>query len=295
MRAVTRRELFSQTGQLGLAAGIGALVTHNGCIPADSLLPDDTNPDNSNTNSNDNGTAAAAEWPLAYAKLDVERVRKLGHQEFYAGDCCYGAFSGILKALSEQVGEPFTSFPRDMMRYGKGGVYGYGSLCGALNGAAAAIQLVTDETTAGKVITELMNWYAATALPTDNSNRYAADHEFLVDQLKTDEVLAQNAAGNVLCHVSVSKWCQLSGYASGSEERKERCARLTGDVAAKAVELLNAVADATFAPTLLSLGEQTGCMSCHKPGLDFVSGNFMQGKMDCATCHVNPVMAPHDW
>ncbi|MEP0846641.1 MAG: C_GCAxxG_C_C family protein [Phycisphaerae bacterium] len=302
MTAVTRRELFARTGQMGIAAGVGALVAYNGCAPADALLPTDSGQDAGTDTGQDTGTngggtvdAATAKWPLAYAKLDVEYVRKLGHQQFYEGDCCYGAFSAIVKALGEQVGEPFASFPRDMMRYGKGGVYGYGTLCGALNGAAAAIQLVTDESTAGKVITELLNWYAVTELPTDQSNQYAANHEFLVETLKTDEILPRNAAGNVLCHTSVSKWSVLSGYASGSEQRKERCARLTGDVAAKAVELLNAVQDATFTPLLTSPGEQAGCMNCHKPGLDFVSGNFTQGKMDCETCHVTPVIAPHDW
>jgi hypothetical protein len=293
MTTVTRRELFARTGQMGLAAGIGALVAHNGCAPTDELVPSANGQDG--TDSGGGTDTAAAKWPLAYAKLDVEHVRKLGHQQFYEGDCCYGAFSGIIQALAEQVGEPFTSFPRDMMRYGKGGVYGYGSLCGALNGASAAIQLVTDEQTAAKVVTELLNWYAITPLPTDAANAYAAGHEYLVEKLKTDEALAQNAAGDVLCHVSVGRWCELSGYGSGSDQRKERCARLTGDVAAKAVELLNSVQDATFTPVLTSPGERTGCMSCHKQGSDPASGQFTQGKMDCAACHVTPTLAPHDW
>jgi len=36
-------------------------------------------------------------------------------------------------------------------------------------------------------------------------------------------------------------------------------------------------------------------MACHKPGLDFSGGNFTQGKMDCTTCHVDPVFPPHEW
>jgi len=238
------------------------------------------------------GDGSPGTWPAPYSKLDVELVRKRGHASFYEGDCCYGAFNAIVESLAEQVGEPFASFPSDMMRYGKGGMYGYGTLCGALNGASAAIQLVTDEATAAKVITELLNWYATTELPTDTANQYAVNHEYLVDELKTDEALPQNVAGNVLCHISVSKWSTASGYASGSEERKERCARLAGDVAAKAVELLNAVQDETFVPALTSLGEQAGCMACHKPGLDFSGGNFTQGKMDCRSCHVDPVFPP---
>jgi hypothetical protein len=254
-------------------------------------LPDDP-PDNGGNGGTDDPPAAT--WPMTYAKLDVETVRKRGHRAFYAGDCCYGAFKAIIESLADTPGgEAFAGVPCDMMRYGKGGMYGYGTLCGAINGAAAAVQLVAAEETAAKVVTELLNWYATAELPSDASNAYATNHEFLVDELKSDQALLQNVAGNVLCHISVSKWSLASGYASGSEERKERCARIAGDVAAKAVELLNAVFDETFEPALTSLGEQAGCMACHKPGLEFSGGNFTQGKMDCVTCHVSPAMSPH--
>jgi Putative redox-active protein (C_GCAxxG_C_C) len=281
MDSTDRRTFLMQVGELGLAASAGVVAGSTpGCGTSQGLL------------EAGRSLATTAKWPVPYSKLDVEIVRKRGHANFYKGDCCYGAFNAIVESLAEQVGEPFTSFPSDMMRYGKGGVYGYGTLCGALNGAAAAVQLVTDEETAAQVITELLNWYATTELPTETANQYAVNHEYLVDELKTDEALPQNVAGNVLCHISVSKWSTVSGFASGSEERKERCARLAGDVAAKAVELLNAVRDETFAPALTSLGEQAGCMACHKPGLDFSGGNFTQGKMDCTSCHVDPVFPP---
>ncbi len=281
MQPRSRRDFFKDAGRVGLASGLGAIAAGAGC----NVLSEGDPPSDPGTDT----PPSSATWPFPYAKLNVEDVRKAGHAHFYEGDCCYGAFAAIIDTLAQNLGEPFTSFPTDLMRYGKGGMYGYGTLCGALNGAAAAIQLVAEEETAAKVVTELMNWYATTALPTDKANEYATNHEYLVEQLKTDEALLQNVAGNVLCHVSVSKWASESGYASGSEERKERCARLTGDVAAKAVELLNAVSDVTFEPTLTSLGEQAGCMACHKPGLDFSGGNFTQGKMDCVTCHVDPV------
>ena len=280
----TDRRLFLKCAA---GTGLGAVLLSRGCGAEPGSLP--TGPTD---NGDGNGAGSARAWPAPYSKLDVETVRKRGHAEFYEGDCCYGAFHAIVESLAEIVGEPFSSFPSDMMRYGKGGMYGYGTLCGALNGASAAIQLATDEETAAKVITELLNWYATAALPTDTANQYAVNHEFLVDELKAEGALPQSVAGNVLCHISVSKWCQEAGFASGSEERKERCARLAGDVAAKAVELLNEVHDETFVPALTSLGEQAGCMACHKPGLDFSGGNFTQGKMNCTSCHVDPVFPP---
>ena len=279
--SATDRRLFLKCAA---GAGVGAVMLSKGCGVVPGVFP---------PGSSGDGDGAIA-WPATYSKLDVETIRKRGHAAFYEGDCCYGAFEAIVESLAEAVGEPFASFPSDMMRYGKGGMYGYGTLCGALNGAAAAIQLVTDEPTAAQVITELLNWYATAELPTDTANQYAVDHEFLVDELKAEGALHQNVAGNVLCHISVSKWSQEAGFASGSNERKERCARLAGDVAAKAVELLNAVHDEAFVPALTSLGEEAGCMACHKPGLDFSGGNFTQGKMDCTTCHVDPVMPAHN-
>jgi len=200
----------------------------------------------------------------------------------------YGAFGAVVTALKDAVGSPYDFIPLDMMRYGEGGMAGSGSLCGAINGAAAAITLVAGKEHYKKPVAELLTWYTQTPFPTEISNQYAVNHEFLVDELKTDESLVQSVSGSTLCHVSVTKWCLASGYASGSKERGERCARLTGDVAAKAVELLNLPADNTFESTLsLSEAAQT-CRSRHKKGDNFQAGQFTRGKEDCLSCHEDP-------
>src|SRR5512135_3154112 len=73
-------------------------------------------------------------WPYPYQALDVEKVRKYGHDLYYSGKgCCYGSFHAIVKALGEAIGEPWTSFPSEMMTFGKGGGVGWGLLCGAAN------------------------------------------------------------------------------------------------------------------------------------------------------------------
>ncbi|HEY76992.1 MAG TPA: C_GCAxxG_C_C family protein [Thermoflexia bacterium] len=200
----------------------------------------------------------------------------------------YGAFSAVVTALKDAVGSPYDLIPLDMMRYGEGGMAGYGSLCGAINGASAAITLVAGEEHYKKLVTELLTWYTQTPLPTEISNQYAVNHEFLVDELKTDEPLPQSVSGSTLCHVSVTKWCLASGYASGSKERSERCGRLTGDVAAKAVELLNLLADNAFESALSLSEEAETCRACHKKGDDFDAGQFTRGKENCLNCHENP-------
>ncbi|GAB4560930.1 MAG: hypothetical protein Kow0047_07870 [Anaerolineae bacterium] len=201
----------------------------------------------------------------------------------------YGAFGAVVTALRDAVGSPYDLMPLDMMRYGEGGMAGYGSLCGALNGAAAAITLVAGEELYKKLVTELLTWYTQTPLPTEISNQYAANHEFLVEELKTDAVLPQSVSNSTLCHVSVTNWCLASGYASGSKERSERCGRLTGDVAAKAVELLNvALVDGAFEPAMSLPKETEGCITCHTVGKDFQAGQFTRGKENCLSCHESP-------
>ncbi|MHC4798156.1 MAG: C-GCAxxG-C-C family protein, partial [Planctomycetota bacterium] len=234
------------------------------------------------------------QWSWNYTRLDTESVRKKGHLYYYDGRCCAGAFKAIVLSLAQVVGHPFDKIPCDMMRYGAGGVAGFGSICGALNGASAAIGLVCDQATTMKLVAELLSWYAATPLPSQISNRYAQNHEFLVNEYYTDAILVQSAAGGNLCHMSVTNWCKASGFASESNECNERCARLTGDVAAKAVELLNAQHAGAFESKYPSPGEASGCMSCHKPGSDFDKGQWTRGKMDCNTCHVNPTISPHE-
>jgi hypothetical protein len=225
------------------------------------------------------------ELPWPYVALDAEETRKLGHVAYYKGHCSYGAFAAIVDQLAEKKGLPFSQIPTEMMVFGKGGVVGWGTLCGALLGASAAIALVVEEDDADKIINEMLEWYSQTPFPSEQSNQYASNHEFLVAEYKSDEVLPQTTSNSPLCHISVSQWCQASGYASGSKERSERCGRLTGDVAAHAVELLNAHMVDSFVPAFESSRAAQMCTGCHTKGENFEKGHFTQGKGECLLCH----------
>jgi hypothetical protein len=89
----------------------------------------------------------------------------------------------------------------------------------------------------------------------------------------------RGAVCTVLCHVSLSKWCKASGAEVGSPEMKERCRRLTADVASKTVELLNANLQSCcqFAG---STAEVKSCLSCHGKEL-----HDTLGQMRCGSCH----------
>ena len=219
-------------------------------------------------------------WPWPYAALDPDTVSIYAHDLFWGGKaCCAGAFGGIIKALGETVGAPFTDLPVEIMLFGHGGGVGWGTLCGALNGSAAAISLVTPKAVSDKLINELMGWYTATELPTVHSDELASAHRYT--DTRFDGPLPRNVCGSTLCHISVTEWCTYAGAKVADTARKERCARIAGDTAAKAVELLNAEFAGQFASVFALPASVTQCMSCH--GTAFADN--VAAKMECNACH----------
>jgi len=221
-----------------------------------------------------------ATWPWPYKALDPDEVRIQAHNLYWNDkDCCSGVFGAIVNALVVAVGDPWTNLPMEIMLYGRGGGAGWGSLCGTLNGASALISLVTEKAPSGNLISELWGWYSQAELPTTVANEFATGNRYLMH--KYDGVLIQNIAASPLCHVSVGEWCVLAQKKVGDVERKERCARLAGDIAARTVELLNAHFAGTFTPTYTDPASVTGCMTCHGAA---VFGNVLS-RMDCEPCH----------
>ncbi len=266
-RPISRKEFLASTTKGIAAFSAGAIAAS--VIPASgqSLRAGITN-------------AAATPWPWPYTALDRETVRKLGHKYYFDGGCGYGAFTALISSLAEKVGEPFASLPTQMWFWGGGGGAGWGTLCGALNGCASAINLVVDRANANVLIGELFGWYTTVNFPSDISNDYATARAFLVN--KVDKPLKQTVAGSTLCHVSVSGWCTESGYKATASERSERCARLTGDTAARAVELLNAFYRGQFKASFVPPESFTSCMGCHGSTIGNVQPTV---KMDCQQCH----------
>jgi len=265
---IARRAFLAQSGLVATGVGVGAVGLNT--------VNDAKAGDKENTPS----------WPWPYKELDVELVRKRGHQYYYKGGCMYGASGGLLSVLREEIGQPYTDFPHDMMRYGGGGIAGWGTVCGSLNGACAMITLIAGKSY-GKITNELMAWYTTASFPSDAANNYAAQHEYLVNEYKTDVVLPTTVSNSPLCHVSVNTWCRETGFASGSKQRAERCARLTGDVAARAAELLNLHVRGEL---VTGQFEKSECSGCHFMGENFESGQFIIGKgNNCTDCHgANP-------
>jgi len=220
-------------------------------------------------------------WP--YVELDVEDVRKRGHKGFYNMDCAQGAFWAIISALAEKAGYPYTHMPTRVIDFGCGGVVGWGTLCGALNGSCAAISLIAKDHR--KLCDEQLKWFTQTPLPTAKTNEYALNGQYLVEKLKYGKELAAVNPTSPLCHVTVTKWCEETGYASNAPERAERCARMTGDVAAHAVAMLNEYVAGQYEYKYDYIGDTNTCRSCHSFGQPYEMGGWTRGKMDCSGCH----------
>ncbi len=92
---------------------------------------------NQSSLSSENDNQADSQW--SYVKLDPDITAGIAYQGHNEGGCMYGVFKSIVSQLEKKNSESNITFPYHMMKYGSGGVGNYGSVCGALNGAAAAI------------------------------------------------------------------------------------------------------------------------------------------------------------
>ncbi len=245
---LTRRQAL---GTVGLALGAGVLGVSATRTPPALAKPD----------------PGGRETPWPYRELDPAVVAERGYHGYYKGHCMYGAFESVVGELADRFGAPYKDFPFGMMGYGAGGVAGWATLCGALNGAAAAIYLLSSSPK--PVIDELFSWYTNAKIP-----------EHRPENPKFE--IVPSVSGSPLCHVSVGRWCEVSGFSSFSKQRSERCAWLTAEVSRKSAELLNAQAQGQFAPVHPIPKEVQECRGCHGKGGDVEN---TRGKMSCTQCH----------
>lgn len=257
----TRREFLGAGAKLvvGAALGGGALGMVAGCQESSTA---------STTSAAKGNEPEIPQWPWPYVALDPQAVAEKGYEGFYQGACAFGSFNAIISQLREKVGYPYTLLPTEMLKFGEGGVVGWATLCGTLTGSSAAINLVAKDY--GKIVDELMGWYSTASLPGFQPSKPRAN------------IQAKSVSGSPLCHVSVTEWCKTAGFKSESPERADRCARLAGEVAAHAVELLNRYNTGTFATTYTAAASIKTCGGCHLKGGTIENA---RGKMDCVQCH----------
>jgi len=198
---------------------------------------------------------AEDELPYSYVKLDSKKIGKRAYRYYWKRHCAYAVFASILEELKKKVGGAYTYIPTGLYNYGKSGIVGWGTVCGALNGACGIITLTCKEYK--DVIDTLFNWYCKEKLP-----------KFIPYGM---EAYPKSTSNSPLCHISVMKWCNAASDYFGkkinanSKERSERCARLSADVAMKTVELLNKYHEKKLVPIRLK--------------------SIFKTKMNCSVCH----------
>jgi hypothetical protein len=257
---LTRREfLFGSAGfTAGMAMASGGLGMLSGCLsqPEERVVEVEKIVE---------VKTGGLSWPMPYEKIDPKRAADIAYENWYKDFCSYGVVSGVMEALAEKVGEPYTSFPSEAFRGFHGGAVGWGTLCGTLAGTGIVTGLI-----AGKdgeaIFNDVIYWYSKEELPT-----------YMPDEPKVT-IKYTNKANSPLCHVSVGKWMKKENVAFFSPERKERCARCAASVAAKTVELLNAWKDGTYSPAHGSQAKnhdmtaQNNCGDCHNEGVPDLPG-----------------------
>ena len=249
---LTRREVL---GTVGIAAGSCALSSC--AMDKMAAFPKE---------------ARKSFFPWTYTELDPDITAQRAYHIYEKGRCMYGVFASVVLQLAKEHGEPYRSFPVDMMRYGGGGTASWGSLCGALNGSAALIGLFTEKDEDLKILVdELFLWYEQTELPVYIPKKPIYNIE-----------ISRSISVSVLCHVSVTKWCKASDHKAFSKPQKERCKRLAADTARKTVEVLNAHFAGLTSTTRQFNKKTKQCRACHTKGSKLQNS---RGKMSCTSCH----------
>ena len=263
MKPINRRHLLASLGVLG-----GSSI-FSGC--GQNLSGMDVGRARSEDGPTELPSPTSAPW--SYQPIEPEAVGQTAYRIYPEGGCMYAVVGSVIGELADKVGDPFRSFPVEMMRYGDGGVGAWGSLCGIVNGGSALIGLFHREKskeTREELITDLCAWYETTSLP-----------KFVPTEPGWFDEAEPSVAGSVLCHISTAEWCKATGYEAFCVEKKERCRRMAADGAMKIVDILNRKARDESCDFARLSPETKSCVDCHGPR-DIQDA---MGKMSCATCH----------
>lgn len=252
-RTLSRRQLFPLAGKVAAGAAGLSVVTAGGL--AIGCGEEDTGTATKAETTAANGTSMAV-WP--YEELDIAEVQDVAYESWYEKFCCYAVVNGVFEALAAAVGEPYKSFPNESQAWGHGGAVGWGTLCGTLTGAGIVTGLVAGEDSEN-IINDIINWYTVTELPIYQPAAPKA------------QITSVNASDSPLCHISVGKWMAKENVKFFSDERKERCARLSADVAGKTAQFLNQWNTGAFTPVgenqakkhEAQMPAQNNCTECH--------------------------------
>jgi len=210
--------------------------------------------------------------PWSPRRLDPMECAQTAYRGYWEenGGCGFAVFKGIIGMMGIKYGMPYESFPLWMMSYAAGGIACWGTVCGALNCAAAAYGLFYDQKEQQPLVDALFSWYEMAELP-----------QFIPDSPMVAMDVKRTVTTSVLCHVALSRWSYETGHKISTKERCERCSRVVADVTKRAVEILNDKI-VREAPSAALSSPQQYCSKCHSRGKD---ADCSRTKMHCGFCH----------
>ena len=250
------------------------------------------------------GTAIPWSYPADPASQpDPEKVARRAFEIYFKSGCAEAVWGSCVEALAAIEPATWGTLPTNMFRFGGGGIAGWGTICGTLNGAAAFISMAVGQNLAADGVTKewahrnnLINgafqYYAETPLPTNNtfkSTQGILGQPAWAPVVPAGYTLVENAATSTanspLCHSSLVQWTMATGAADGGWLQKDRCGKASFDVARKTIEILNKYFELASAPTVALDPSVAACGACHK--------TYSDKKMACGSCHDNTVDDGH--
>jgi len=265
---ISRRDVLTASGALVAGGGIGAALTGHA---AATETP-----------------AGAPPLPWKWAKLDPLEAGRRAYRIYLdkaTGGCGNASYLSLLGLLKEKVGHPWTTMPDMLMAHAAAGFGGHGTLCGALAGASTIINMVTYGEVRdawqqnSQLVDRLFFWYADQDFPTER-----------FDDLSRMPKQVKARAKTPLCHTSLSSWAMAAKENISSEAKKERCAKVAGEVVYTVTNALNDFFAGTWTPPVWTPREEIEhCVRCHGPDTPTQKAKRwnQQGHMDCLMCHTD--------
>ncbi|WP_456437948.1 C-GCAxxG-C-C family (seleno)protein [Desulfurobacterium sp.] len=149
---------------------------------------------------------------------DLQELGKVAYKGYWERDCEYG----IIRAFVETAGLDI-SFDEVIENKMKIPVKWH-SICGALTGAFVVFAVSLPEDEIESAVEELVEFHNNSVLPIFSGN---------------GSLIPGASPDSVLCRDSIVNWARKTGISPRSAERRERCARITADIAIKAAEIIN--------------------------------------------------------
>jgi len=257
----------------------------------------------------DPAAAAGADIPWPYPSDSAnqpvpEAVARRAWEIYFKSGCAEAVWGSCVEALAKIRADQWGTLPLNMFRYGGGGIAGWGTICGTLNGAAAFISMAVGQNLAADGVTKewthrnnlingVFQFYAETPLPTNNTYKST---QGVLDGLGAwapvvppTYTMVPNAptstANSPLCHSSLVQWTETTGHYDQSNEQKDRCGKACFDVARQTITMLNTYFELASAPGVALDPSVAACGACHK--------SYTGAKMACGSCHDNTMTDGH--